>query len=249
MNQSMRLCFASLLLLLVASVASAQTDIYLYDQDVVGDVNLGVFLEDGEVEMADGSRGEGAMKWVFKGPAPAPYPQVQVWETDIERLGPSSIKVNGVRFINHGTHWGKNKKALVLWHLEIPNASSRMASEFEKDLTFSFWVDWNQDQMWNKTEKMILEHINLQNYFPTSMDVVHVYYLTSFRVPDVDAMTSSKKPDTPEMPGNDKGVAYLWTRGIVSYDDPDVSPDGEQLFGEIEDYRVTYMMTPRGASE
>ncbi len=41
----------------------------------------------------------------------------------------------------------------------------------------------------------------------------------------------------------------LWVRGIVSYDDPDVSPDGEQIFGEVEDYRVAYMKTPRNMKE
>lgn len=250
MSRSNQLLFVFLLVALVpASVAFAQTDVYLYDEDVVGDVNLGVFLESGQVEMIDGSKGEGAMKWVYKGPAPAPYPQVLLWEKDIERLGPKSFSVDGIRFINHGTHWVKNKKALVLWHIEIPNASSRMPFEFEKDLTLSFWVDWNQDKMWSKGEKMILDHINIQSYFPTAEGTLHVYYLTSFRVPNVDDITSSKKPDTPDQPGNDKGIVNLWVRGIVSYDDPDVSPDGEQIFGEVEDYRVAYMKTPRNMQE
>ncbi len=250
MSQSNRLLFVLLLVALVpASVAFSQTDIYLYDEDVVGDVNIGVFLESGDVEMINGSKGQGAMKWVAKGPAPAPYPQVLLWEKDIERLGGTSFKVDGIRFINVGTHWVKNKKALVLWHIEIPNASSRLPFEFEKDLTLSFWVDWNQNQMWSKSEKMILEHINLHSYFPTAEDVMHVYYLTSFRVPNVDDITSTKKPDTPDQPGNDKGIVNLWVRGIVSYDDPDVSPDGEQIFGEVEDYRVAYMKTPRNMED
>jgi hypothetical protein len=44
-------------------------------------------------------------------------------------------------------------------------------------------------------------------------------------------------------------MVNLWVRGIVSYDDPDVSPDGEQIFGEVEDYRVAYMQTPRNMKD
>ena len=248
MSQSNRWFALLLVLLLPASVVIAQTeDVYLYNENVVGDVNIGAYVENGDVEMMDGKTGQGAMKYVFKGPAPAPYPQVLVWEKDIEQLGRSSFEVNGLRFINHGTHWVKNKKALVLWEIQIPNASSRLASEFAQDLTLSFWVDWNQDQMWSKNEKMIQDHINLSGRFPTTEGTLRVYYLTSFRVPDVDAMTSAKTPDGP--PGQDKGIVNLWVRGIVSYDDPDVSPDGEQIFGEVEDYRVAYMQTPRNMKE
>ena len=35
----------------------------------------------------------------------------------------------------------------------------------------------------------------------------------------------------------------------MAYDDPDVSPDGEQIFGEVEDYRVTYMMQNKKPKE
>jgi len=250
MSQSNRWFALLLVLLLPASIAFAQTEeVYLYNENVVGDVNIGAYVESGDVEMMDGSKGQGAMKYVYKGPAPAPYPQVLVWEKNIEQLGRTSFEVNGLRFINHGTHWVKNKKALVMWEIQIPNASQRLAAEFAQDLTLSMWVDWNQDQMWNKGELMIQDHINLGDRFPTSEGTLHVYYLTSFRVPDVDAMTSAKKPDTPDQPGNDKGMVYLWVRGIVSYDDPDVSPDGEQIFGEVEDYRVAYMQTPRNMKE
>jgi hypothetical protein len=40
-------------------------------------------------------------------------------------------------------------------------------------------------------------------------------------------------------------ILYFWVRGSLAYDDPDVSPDGEQLFGEAEDYRVSYMKITR----
>lgn len=250
MSQASRLLFVFLLVAFVpVSVAFAQTNIYLYNDNVTEDVNIGLFVDEGEVEMINGGKGEGAMKWVGKGPAPAPYPQVVVWEKDIERLGPNSFKVDGIRFINVGTHWVKNRKALVLWHIEIPNAASRLPFEFEKDLTLSFWVDWNQDQMWGKSERMITEHINLHDFFPTTEQVVHVYYLASFRVPDVDHLDLNKKPGEKDPPGQDKGMVNLWVRGIVSYDDPDVSPDGEQIFGEVEDYRVAYMKTPRNMQD
>jgi hypothetical protein len=249
MSQSNRWFALLLVLLLPASVAMAQVDLYLYNENVVGEVNIGAYVESGDVQMLDGKNGQGSMKYIAKGPAPAPYPSVHVWEMGIEQLGSSAFTVNGIRFINHGTHWVKNKKALVLWEIVIPNASSRLASEFAEDVTLSLWVDWNQDKMWSKGEKMIQDHINLANRFPTTDGMLHIYYLTSFRVPDVDGITSTKKPDTEEQPGNDKGIVYLWVRGIVSYDDPDVSPDGEQIFGETEDYRVTYMQTPRNMKE
>ena len=250
MSQSNKFLLTALLVLIVgASTAFAQLDVYLYNENVVGDVNIGAFLENGDVNMMDGTgKGAGSMKYVYAAPAPAPYPQVLLWEKDIERLGRTSFRMDGIRFVNHGTHWVKNKKALVLWEIEIPNASSRLASEFVKDLTLSLWVDWNGDKAWSKNEVMIREHINLQSYFPTTEGIVHVYYLTSFRVPDVDGIAADVKGGNPDPPGHDKkdkGIVQLWTRGIVSYDDPDVSPDGEQIFGEVEDYRVVYMKTPR----
>jgi len=36
-------------------------------------------------------------------------------------------------------------------------------------------------------------------------------------------------------------IKKLWVRGTLACDDPDVSPDGEQLFGEVEDYLVSYL--------
>jgi len=250
MSQSNKFLLASLLVLVfAASPAFAQLDVYLYNENVVGDVNIGAFLENGEVDVLDGTgNARGSMKYVYAAPAPAPYPQVQLWEKDIERLGRTSFRVDGIRFVNHGTHWVKNKKALVLWEIEIPNAASRLPSEFEQDLTLSLWVDWNGDKMWSKSEAMIREHINIHSYFPTTEGIVHVYYLTSFHVPKVDDIVVDSKAGKEDPPGQekqDKGIVYLWTRGIVSYDDPDVSPDGEQIFGEVEDYRVVYMKTPR----
>jgi hypothetical protein len=91
---------------------------------------------------------------------------------------------------------------------------------------------------------MIHDHINLHEYFPTSDETVSIHYLTSFRVPDVDELIHSVKKED-----QTRDIYPLWVRGIVSYDDPDVSPDGEQIFGEVEDYRVKYMKTPRRFEE
>ncbi len=250
MSQSNRLLFGILLaFLLPASAAQAQADIYLYNENVVGKVNIGVFLDSGDIQMMDGKAGDGSMKRVLKADAPDPYPQVHVWEQNIEQLGPNSFESNGINFVNYGTHWVKNRQALVLWELEVPNASSRAASEFEQDLTLSLWVDWNQDQMWSKGEKMVQDHINIHDRFPTTEGVLHIYYLTSFVVPDIDMNSLGKKPENPQDQGTEKGIVNLWVRGIVSYDDPDVSPDGQKIFGEVEDYRVAYMKTPRNMQE
>ncbi|UCG52059.1 MAG: hypothetical protein JSW58_00450 [Candidatus Latescibacterota bacterium] len=233
-----------LVLVFSASAVYAQMDIYLYNEEVANDIDIEAFLEDGEVVLVDGGSGEGSMKYVETGPAPPPYPQVQVWEKDIERLGPTSNQVDGLRFINHGTHWVKNRQALVLWTIEIPQALERFDTEFGEDLTLSLWVDWNRDEMWNKNEKMIHAHVNLHEFFASSEETIRVHYLTGFQIPDIDAMVLAEKQGD-----SLRDVVNLWVRGIVSYDDPDVSPDGEQIFGEVEDYRVKYMMTPRGKKE
>jgi hypothetical protein len=247
MSQSNRLLLACLLVLAVsASAASAQLDVYLYNEEVVGDVDIGAFLEDGEVLMLDGSTGEGSMKWVYRGSAPDPYPGVHVWEMDVERLGGANFRSDGLRFVNHGQHWVKNKQAIVVWSIEVPAATMRFADEFHEDITLSLWVDWNQNEVWDKGEIMIREHINLEEYFPCEDATLRVHYMTKFKVPDVDGMVSSEKYENSQ---RDRNVVNLWVRGIISYDDPDVSPDGEQVFGEVEDYRVRYMKTPRDMKE
>jgi hypothetical protein len=226
-----------------ASAVSAETDIYLYNESVANDVDIGAFLENGEVLVLDWD-GLDSKPFIFTGPAPDPYPHVHVWEKDVERLGTSSETIDGIRFVNHGTHFVKNRQAVVVWTIEIPLASERFASEFGEDMTLSLWVDWNGDQMWSKDEKVVHEHLNMHGYMPTEEDVMRVTYMTKFRVPAVeDLIVGTKKGD------NDRDVINLWARGIVSYDDPDVSPDGEQIFGEVEDYRLRYMKTPRGKKE
>ncbi|MDH3217344.1 MAG: GEVED domain-containing protein [Candidatus Krumholzibacteria bacterium] len=215
----------------------ADQNVYLYSAEVAALIDVEEYLVSGEVVVLTGP---GSEKNVVRGPAPAPYPQILLWEPGIEQLGASGAETDGIVFVNHGTHWVKNRLALVLWRIDIPQASARLAGEFGEDLTVALWVDWNQDQLWNKNEVMIRRHINLQEYVPFQDQTVHVYYLTAFRVPDLDAWLSMlKKGD------NNRDVLDLWVRGVLAYDDSDMSPDGEQLFGDVEDYRVRYMMTPR----
>lgn len=232
-----------LVLVFSASTVLAQTDVYLYNENVVDDVDIGAFLENGDVFVLDWT-GLDSKQYIHAGSAPDPYPHVHVWEYDIERLGTSSETTNGIRFVNHGTHFVRNRQAVVVWTVEIPNASDRFDSEFTENLTLSMWVDWDGDETWSKDEKVVHEHLNLHDVMPTTEGMIRVQYMTKFRVPAVeDMLVNSKKGD------NDRNVINLWARGIVSYDDPDVSPDGEQIFGEVEDYRLRYMMTPRGPKE
>jgi hypothetical protein len=230
-----RMSFLTFLLLVVVSAApSYGVDAYLYDEIVVGEVDVGRFTTTGEVAFL---RGVAKFSETDLGPAPAPYPQIQLWEPDYENTGASNAQVDGIWFINLGQHWVKNRLALVLWKIVIPNANSRMTSEFAEDLTISLWVDWDQGDMWDKDELMLRDHLNISHLLPTEDETLCVYYLTAFRVPDVTQMESSKKWQNPNL-----DIRFYWVRGTLAYDDPDVSPDGNQLFGEAEDYRVSYLV-------
>ena len=233
-----RMSVAAFLLVAVISALPALADdgdVYLYDNSVADDIDVGRFTQKGEVAFL-----VGISKFcdTGHGPAPEPYPQIHIWQPGMEQLGASSVQVDGVWFINWGQHWVKNKKALVLWKIRVPNANQRMASEFEQDLTLSMWVDWDQSEMWDKDELEIRSSFNIADRFPTTKETLTVYYLTSFRVPDVEDMMDSEGWRQKW----DKDIRYFWTRCTVACDDPDVSPDGEQLFGECEDYRVSYMV-------
>ena len=260
MSQSNKFLLAvALVLVLATSAAFADLNIYLASGRVTGDVNIGAYSRTGEVSRLNGKVWDGSKEYVKFGPAPAPYPQVQTWEPGIEHLGLTAslepvevVRIDGITFPNHGEHWVANQEALVLFAVEIRDASSRLPSEFAGDLTLTLWVDWNGDKVWDKGETMVRDHINVQSYFPTSENLVNVFYLASFMVPDVDDIAVDVRGSNggPSAQGTlDNELFYLWTRGIVSYDDPDVSPDGEQLFGEVEDYRVVYMKTPGKTTE
>jgi hypothetical protein len=234
------LLFFALLISVPFSSVHAGKNIYLYDPSVATDIDLNAYLLNGTVRQPNG---QGFFHYVQKGPAPSGFPTIDVSERSFEYLGASRTQIDGVIFVNHGNYYVPMRKALVLWTIRIPNASSRTRSEFQSDLTLSLWVDWNQDTLWKPGERMIVKSLNLADQFPTTADEIVVSYLTSFRVPDVTEMTSNAKY------GNSgKDIRYMWARALVAYDDADVSPDGDQLFGEYEDYRVAYYIQTSSAT-
>lgn len=209
-------------------------DVYLYDDAIADEVDIESYLLTGDVSFKTGA---GSTSKVDPGPAPSPYPEIHVWEPHFELLGETSAH-DGIRFVNAGQNWVKNKLALVLWMIELPAATERMASEFEQDVTMAMWVDWDGDEQWAKSEKVMTHHINLANLMPADEEPMRVFYLTGFRVPDLEAIMSASAKWWEWK----KDYRKLWVRGVLAYDDPDVSPDGEQLFGDVEDFRVTYMI-------
>ncbi|HET6348360.1 MAG TPA: GEVED domain-containing protein [Candidatus Krumholzibacteria bacterium] len=220
------------------SAAHATKYVYLYDPDVADDVDISAYTTDGTVQKANG--GGSFAHYVDKGPAPSSYPTIQMMENSFECLGTSNVQIDGVVFLNHGNYYVPNKKALVLWTVRIIDASQRTQAEFQQDLTLSLWVDWNQDNTWKQSERMIVKSFNVANQFPTTESDIIVEYLTSFRVPDV---TSEEFLSMQAKYGNSgKDIRHMWVRTLVAYDDPDVSPDGAQLFGEYEDYLVSYLV-------
>jgi hypothetical protein len=215
-------------------VLAGPSDVYLYDDAIADEVDIEGYLLTGDVSFKTGYSN---FSKVDPGPAPSPYPQIHAWEPHFETLGPTWGH-DGIRFINHGQHWVKNKLALVLWVIDLPGADARMASEFDEDVTLAMWVDWDGDEMWAKSEKVMTHHLNMHDLMPAQEETVRVYYLTGFRVPDLEAMMAANA----RWWNWKKDYRKLWVRGLMAYHDPDVSPDGEQLFGEAEDYRVTYML-------
>jgi hypothetical protein len=217
------------------SAAHAAKRIYLYDPAVVDDIDLNAYLLDGTVKKAGGGS---FAPYVQKGPAPSGYPAIDVSANSFEHLGTSNVQIDGVVFENHGNYYVPNKEAIVLWTIRIPNASQRSASEFQKDLTLSLWIDWNADSNWKPSERMITRSLNIANQFPNAYDEIVIEYVTSFIVPNI--MSEEFLSAQAKYGNSDKDLRYLWVRALVAYDDPDVSPDGDQLFGEYEDYRVVY---------
>ena len=231
-------CF--LMLTLMAPLATAQavkpinrTDkvIYLYQEGLSSIIDVQRYAETGEVLLLGGDIGIPTN--ATPGPAPDPYPHVHVWETGIEQLGAEPTVCDGIYFID-GSIINPGKWVLVLWEIRIPSPSMRMASEFDRDLTLSMWIDWNQDEKWSKSELAIRESLNLSDEMPTDDSCIRARYLTKFRVPRVTRLqTDIGKAD----------VIYklkLWARGVLTYDDPDPSAEGERLFGEVEDYMLSY---------
>jgi hypothetical protein len=231
------LVVAAVALALGVSAAHAGKNIYLYDPSVVGEIDLNAYLLNGTVKKPTGGS---FAQYVQKGPAPSSYPTIDVSANSFEQLGASNVQIDGVIFVNHGNYYVPNKKALVLWTVRIPNASQRARSEFQDDLTLSLWVDWNQDSNWKMSERMITKSLNFASEFPNVQNEIVVSYLTSFVVPNI--MSEEFLSAQAKYGNSDKDIRYLWVRTLVAYDDPDVSPDGDQLFGEYEDYRVAYLV-------
>jgi hypothetical protein len=157
---------------------------------------------------------------------------VHVWEEGIEQLGASHAECDGIYFQN-GKIWVPNKKIFVIWKVRIPAASMRDASEFEQDLNVALWVDWNLSEDWEKNEEVIRASFNIAEYFPNNYSYLEIEFLTYFRVPTASTFTA-------HCGGIEFFKEKLWTRGVLSYCDADASPNGESVFGEVEDYRVCY---------
>jgi hypothetical protein len=243
MNVKWLTCFACLMCLILSSVVFAQEDdviltqpvtkvIRLYSQDLPPDVNLQAYLSSGEVKLTNGL--ECVAPKITPGPAPAPYPQAIVWEKGIEQLGGSSVTCDGIWFIN-GNLWSPHQLALVLWKISIPHPSVRRAEEFTKDLTLSLWVDCNEDKAWGRNERMINDSFNIKKLFPNTWSCLEIYYLSWFFIPRATSFVEVNCGG-----GVKRYETKLWVRGTLSYDDADVSPAGQALFGEYEDYLINY---------
>lgn len=230
---------ALLSLILLSPPAHAETTIYLCQEGLAGEINVDSYLSQGQIEIL---AGQAVTQKALPGPAPAPYPSITIWEQGIERLGKDfTIDDAGIQFT--GTNWSPGSRVLVLWKIRVYNPALRMPVEFEDDLNLALWIDWNQDGAWSKDEKMVGASFNIHDRFPTVDDPLVICYLSWFDIPDdtdLFRMLGKSAPATPNK--NEKSV---WIRGLLSYDDPDSSPDGNCLFGEYEDYLVTYkVITP-----
>lgn len=204
--------------------------IRLYSENLPSDIDLNAYLERGEVVFLGGE--EILPPKITPGPAPPPYPHVHVWDKGVEQLGESMNACDGIWFTNANL-WHPKKWAIVRWLIRVPNCHERDGSEFAQDLTVSLWVDWNQDRTWSKNELALREHININEHFPNIGPDMEITYLTKFRIPEASIWESMGE-------GAEKYETKLWVRGVLSYDDPDCSPDGESLFGEAEDYQINF---------
>jgi hypothetical protein len=239
-----------LIVFLLAIFASSfcfadEYNVYLYDDGVSSEVDINTYRSTGHVKS---SHGEGFFQnkvsspWISIGPAPEPYPQIEMAENTFEQLGKSKDAIDGVIFVNHGRALVPKKWALVLWQVRIPQAALRNAQEFHNDLSLALWVDWDEDGVWDKNEEMIRRNVNVYDLMPTTHDVIVVWYLTWFRVPDANeegSMTLLKN----KVGKGKKALHQVWARAVLAYDDANMSPDGQQMFGEYEDYLLTYRTT------
>jgi hypothetical protein len=204
--------------------------IRIVQEGIPAEFDADLWLSGGELLLADGL-GFNPPR-VIPGPAPEPYPHVHVWESGIEQLGVSNVECDGIHFLN-GKIWVPNKKIFVIWKIRIPLASMRLASEFEQDLNVALWVDWNMSGDWEKNEEALRASLNIQEYFPNECSFLDIEFLTYFRVPHASTFTA-------HCGGIEFFKEKLWARGVLSFHDADASPNGESVFGEVEDYQVCY---------
>ncbi len=199
-------------------------------EDLPPEAMVDEWLLGGEFQLADGLA---CFRPQYEpGPAPEPYPVIQVWEPGIEQLGASSVECDGLWFLN-GKFWYPRRWIFIIYRIRIPRANMRTAEEFEQDLNLALWVDWNLSEDWEKNEKVLGRSVNIQEYFPTDCAELELWYLTCFRVPRASSFTS-------HCGGIEFFKEKLWTRALVSFHDEDASPNGQSVFGESEDYQVTY---------
>ena len=246
MNLKWSISLACLVCLILASTVIAQDDaipietsrvVRLYSSNVPPEFNVAYWVETGDLGVLAPVDNDKKAK---PGPAPAPYPMALIWEKGIEQLGVSSTVCDGICFVN-GPNWVPNKRALILWTIRIPNPAKRLVTEFARDLTMQFWVDWNENKVWEKRERMINETINVRGLLPSSAQNIEVQYLTSFEIPAIRSHqtgTAATKYET-----------KLWARGALPYDDNDASPAGQALFGEYEDYQLSYQLVQTATAQ
>lgn len=239
LKKCLQLSVVLLFLILLTSTVHAEQIYYLAQEGLTGEVNMNTYLSEGQVMMLTGPT---INKKAVPGPAPVEYPGITIWEQGIETLGKDhTVNDRGLQFT--GQNWSPGSKVLVIWKIRIYNAPQRMPIEFKQDLNVALWVDWNQDGTWAPAEKMICSSFNIYDLFPFEDDHIEIRYLSWFDIPedtDLFVMNGKKAPETPN-----KSEKSVWIRGLLSYDDPDASPDGNCLFGEYEDYLVTYkVITP-----
>ncbi len=215
---------------------SMEASVYVYDDAVTESVDVVRFEQTGDVTFLDGN-GEPCI--AEPGPAPIPYPQIRFLGPCFEQLGGTDNGMDGISFCTRGNHgyWKKNGQVFVVWNIRIPFANERMAADFEEGLTLSMWVDWDQNGVWDREELVVRKTVNIRQYLPAGKDDVSLYYLTTFRVSDISRAVSMNLASNKD---HDENLTYLWVRGSLSYGNPLVSPDGDQLYGGFEDHRVGY---------
>lgn len=218
----------------VIPIDDAGKTVRMVQEGIADEIDISAWLDGNDLLYSDGSGFYPPR--VYPGQAPDPYPRPHVWARGIEQLGVSAAEIDGIHFLN-GTIWVPTKKLFVVWKIRIPNASLRQPEEFAQDLNVGLWVDWNKSQDWERSEQMIQSSLNIMHLFPTGEPYLDIEYLTWFQVPKASAFLERENP----------GVWFVkekfWTRAMLSYHDHDASPNGESVFGDFEDYQVSYQET------